>query len=52
MLDMKVPRLPELVEKCKHYLSQTGLQLILLIDTTFCPNSQVCSLINFAYQNH
>jgi cysteine synthase A len=39
--DMKVPRLPELVSHCQHYQTQTGNQLILLIDTTFCPNSQI-----------
>jgi hypothetical protein len=40
-IDMKVPHLPVLIAKCQEYMRVTGKKLILLIDTTFSPSSQV-----------
>lgn len=44
--DMKVPQLPVLVAKCQDYQRVTGKKLILLIDTTFSPSSQIIQQIH------
>lgn len=44
--DMKVPQLPVLVAKCHDYQRVTGKKLILLIDTTFSPSSQIIQQIH------
>jgi len=43
--DMKVPKVNELAEMCTAYKKNTGKEIILFIDTTFAPASQVFAKI-------